>query len=133
MRLSRMRLMALWGAVGAAFVTGAILLVFMRQTTALSQSEATRRAERFIAENGYTDLPPDRSRMVPEPVVLSSTVDEELEMRRDTLERHADGATGGADGWVVLFRYKHRDTEWRRAVVMDAKGGHTHIMHEDAW
>ena len=117
-------------------VTGLVgVLCFrqLRRPTTLSKSEAILQAERFIVANGYTDLPPDRSRLVPEPVVFSSSLDEELEMRNDTLERRADGAAGGEDGWVVFFRYKGRTTGYRRAVVMDAKGGHVHIMHQDAW
>ena len=102
----------------------------------ISESEAIRRAEQFIAGNGYTDLPADRSRLTPEPVVLSSSVEDELKQRHDTLERKADGASGGAGGWVVYFRHKDRgklEPETRRAVVMGPKGDHIHIMHQDAY
>jgi hypothetical protein len=134
MRLPRVRLSVRRMMVLAVVeFIAAFLLILMRRPTPLSESEAIHRAEQFIAVNGYTDLPPDRSGLVPEPVVLSSSVDEELKLRHDTLETKADGASGGEDGWAVYFRYKHRDTQYRRAVVMDAKGGHIHLMHEDAW
>jgi len=32
----------------------------------LTQSEAVELAERFIAENGYTDLPPDKTKLSPQ-------------------------------------------------------------------
>src|SRR4051794_9608861 len=116
MRFPSVRFTTLWRTVVVGLAAGGILLVLLRKPAALSQAEAIRTAEQFVAVNGYTDLPPDRSRLVPEPVVLSSSLDEELELRRDTLERQADGATGGQDGWLVFFRYRHGSNEYRRAV-----------------
>jgi hypothetical protein len=121
---------------GVGLVAVALFFVFLYRPTAISESEAIRWAEQFVARNGYTDLAADRSRLTPEPVVLSSGTDEELKLRHDTLERKADGAFGGAGGWIVYFRYKHRrkiDPEFRRAVVMDPNGNHIHIMHQDAY
>jgi hypothetical protein len=136
MRLSRARFTT-WSIVaGVGSLAAVLLLVLLNRPTAISKSEAIQRAEQFIAANGYTDLPANGSRLTPEPVVFSSSKEEELKMRHDTLERKADGAFGGAEGWMVYFRYKSQgtvDPERRRAVVMGPKGDHIHVMHQDAY
>jgi hypothetical protein len=123
--------------VVASGLAMAALLGLCWRSLPISESEAIRLAEDFIIRNGYTDLPPDpdRRKLTAEPVVLASTVDEELRLRHDTLERKADGAYGGAGGWMVYFRYKNDklDPDWRRTVVMDARGRHIRIMHQDAY
>jgi hypothetical protein len=99
----------------------------------ISESEAIRLAEDFIVRNGFTDLPPDPDsrKLSHDPLLPYSTVEEELRSRHDTLERKADGAYGGAGGWMVHFRYKSNktDPDARRAVVMDAWGRHIHMIH----
>ena len=137
MQLPRVRF-TIWGMMaGIGLLAVTLFFVRLCWPTPISESEAIRRAEQFVARNGYTDLPADRSRLNAEPVVLSSgTEEEELKLRHDTLERKADGAFGDAGGWVVYFRYKQRgtlDPENRRAVVMGPKGDHIHIMHQDAY
>jgi hypothetical protein len=135
-QLPRARLTICVIMAGAGSVTVALLFALLYRPIAISESEAIRRAEQFIAANGYTDLPANGSRLTPEPVVLTSSVEEELMQRHDTLERKADGAFGGAGGWVVYFRRKERrklELEARRAVVMGPKGDHIHIMHQDAY
>jgi hypothetical protein len=78
------------------------------QKQKLSEAEAIRLAEQFIAQNGYTDLPPDRSELAYETIEWESNVDEILRGRRDTLERKAYGLVrgrkGSAPGWTVVFR-----------------------------
>ena len=132
MTLPRMRVVLPWSVMALGVFVGAFGIGTGIPTT-LSEPEAVRLAERFVRVNGYTDLPPDRSRLVPESVVYSTSADEELNHRRNTLEKSAVGAAGGVDRWVVYFQYQHRDTEYRRAVVMDVGGGHVHIMHQDAY
>jgi hypothetical protein len=131
------RLATIGLVVVAAALIMAALLGWYDRSRPISESEAIRLAEDFIVRNGHTDLPPDPDprKLTAEPVVLSSTVEEELRLRHDTLERKADGAYGGAGGWMVYFRYKNnkRDPEWRRAVTMDARGHRIHIMHQDAY
>ena len=75
----------------------------------LSESEAIKKAEQFVIEQGYTDLPPteEKSRLRPEPVA-GGTDAYSLALRRNTLERLACGVLkeGGKNGsWVVVFRY----------------------------
>ncbi|HEX6717328.1 MAG TPA: hypothetical protein VF088_09455 [Pyrinomonadaceae bacterium] len=40
-----------------------IAVVAQSQTRPLTQSEAVALAEQFIAQNGYTDLPPDKEKL----------------------------------------------------------------------
>jgi hypothetical protein len=137
MPFSRMRIRHLMiVAAIVAVVLGCAVEAWRWHPTAIPESEAIRRAEQFIAANGYTDLRANTSRLTPEAIVLSSSVEEELKLRHDTLERKADGAFGGPGGWTIYFRYKYRgmlDAEARRAVVMGPKGDHIRIMHQDAY
>lgn len=55
----------------------------------LTQSEAVALAERFIKQNGYTDLPPDKTKLTYEMIEWESNVDTMLQNRHDTLERRA--------------------------------------------
>ena len=114
----------------------------------LTPSEAVQRAECFIIQNGYTDLPPleDKSRLTPESV-WPGTDDFGMGKRRDSLERRAFGYWRGArerDDWVILFRMKFKQEAARlihnyqeyiakngRAVTMDAYGNHVRVEHAD--
>ncbi|MGP0065580.1 MAG: hypothetical protein ACLQGP_18495 [Isosphaeraceae bacterium] len=132
MRLRRLRFRM------TSLIFSAVFLIWLYdRSMPISESEATRLAEDFIVRNGYTDLRPDPKigKLTPEPIVLTSSPEEELESRHDTLARKAEGAPRGADGWMVFFRYKHstQDPEARRSVFMDGQGHHIHIMHQDAW
>jgi hypothetical protein len=121
---------------GAESITVALFFALLSRPIAISESEEVRRAEQFIAGSGYTDLPADGSRLTPEPVVLSSSIEDELTQRHDTLERKADGANGHAGRCIAYFRRKDRrkpEPETRRAVVVGLKGDHIHIMHQDAY
>jgi len=106
---------------------------------ALTQSEAVALAERFIAENGYTDLPPDKTKLFYESIEWESNVDKLLEQRHDTLERRAygfrSGRKGGEPGWTIVFRYKYADDEQMRsagrAVTMNLDGSKPRVEHVD--
>lgn len=103
----------------------------------LKQAEVIKLAERFIMLNGYTDLPPNKSRVVLESIEASPNTDELLKKRRNTLERKAygiaQGRKTGSFGWTVVFRYKDRsDPEMHkigRAVTMDADGSNMRVKH----
>lgn len=88
------------------------------QKRGLSEAEAVKLAERFIVQNGYTDLPPEKSKLVNESFELGASVEEMLKMRHDTLERKAYGISyrrkGGSPGWTVVFRYKHPSSQQKR-------------------
>jgi len=108
------------------------------QNQTLSECEAVRLAEQFIARNGYTDVPADKSRLAHENIEWESNVDKMLKERRDTLEREAYGIVRkrkGAPGWTVVFRYKHPSTQQMRrkgrAVTMNMDGSYIRVEHVD--
>jgi hypothetical protein len=109
------------------------------QKKRLTQSEAVDLAEQFIAQNGYTDLPPDKTKLSYETIEWESNVDRMLQERHDTLERRAYGVRrgrkGGKPGWTVVFRYKHPlDSQARstgRAVTMNLDGSEPRVEHVD--
>jgi CubicO group peptidase (beta-lactamase class C family) len=116
-----------------------IHLVAQVQKGPLTESEAVALAERFIAENGYTDLPPDKTKLSHETIEWESNTDKMLEQRHDTLERRAygvrSGRKGSEPGWTVVFRYKHpgdgRSRSNGRAVTMNLDGSKPRVEHVD--
>jgi len=108
------------------------------QEKKLSEADAIGLAEQFIAQNGYTDLPPDKGKLAYERIEWESNADEMLRGRRDTLERKAYGIVPGGKGvggWTVVFRYKHPSTRQMRrngrAVTMTVGGGNMRMEHQD--
>lgn len=107
------------------------------QKKELGEAEAIKLAEQFIAQNGYTDLPPDRSKLAYETIQWESNVDKMLKGRHDTLERKAYGIVrgrkGGAPGWTVVFRYRHPSNQQMRrngrAVTMNLDGSEMRVEH----
>ena len=59
------------------------------QATELTEAQAIEFAEKFIEQNGYTDLSPDKENLAYESIEWESNVDEMLKMRHNTLERKA--------------------------------------------
>ena len=102
----------------------------------LTEDEAIARAEEFIKDNGYTDLPPteDKSRLVPEPV-FGGTDEDELKLRHNTLQAKAYGIIQGGrtgEGWYVVFRYNSNNAEnYGRAVSMNGSGENLKVEHQD--
>lgn len=79
--------------------------------TELPEAKAIRIAEEFVAQNGYTNLPVDKDKIVYETVEFGNNLDELLKFRANTLEHKAYGilykATGtkmGEKGWTVVFQ-----------------------------
>jgi hypothetical protein len=105
----------------------------------LTESEAVALAEQFIAQNGYTDLPPDKNKLFYETIEWESNIDLMLQERHDTLERRAygvhEGRKGGESGWTVVFRYKRprgpRARSTGRAVTMNLDGSKPRVEHVD--
>ncbi len=92
------------------------------------EAKAVRIAEEFIAQNGYTDLPPAKDRLSYETVERASSIEELLAWRHNTLERRAYGVMyrgrmGTKGGWTVVFLPRPRSGDGRevlgRAVTMD--------------
>ena len=93
------------------------------QIEELPEAKAIRIAEEFVAQNGYTDLPADKSRIANETVEFARNLDELLKMRANTLERKAYGilykATGtkmGEKGWTVVFQSKGISDDYYKSV-----------------
>ena len=109
------------------------------QKRQLSQAEAVALAEQFVAQNGYTDLAPDKTKLSSETIEWESNVDRMLQERHGTLERRAYGIVrgrkGGSAGWTVVFRYTHPiDRHARstgRALTMNLDGSEPRVEHVD--
>ena len=108
----------------------------------LEAEEAIYKAECFVIQNGYTDLPPiaDKSKITPENV-FQLTNDEGMKIRRNTLERKAysyERSEIFGSGWVIMFRTKYNPIiagyygtgfeKWGRAVAMDSYGKRMRIQ-----
>lgn len=113
----------------------------LQQTTVaeLNEEQAIAFAEKFIAQNGYTDLSPNKENLVYESIEWESNTDEMLKGRHNTLERKAfgvlSGRNSGRQGWTVVFKYKNpSDRAARkngRAVTMDLDGSNGRVEHKD--
>ena len=101
----------------------------------VSEAEAIQLAERFIAQNGYTDLPvPEDTKLTLEPIEFASSRSERLEFRHATLERRALGAYRIHGGWTVTFRYNgYTLTDGKRGVWVDDSRKRIRIFHQDVY
>lgn len=104
----------------------------------LNEKEAVTFAEKFVSQNGYTDLEPEKEALTRESIERESDVDQLLKMRRNTLERKAYGILRGrigSPGWTVVFKYKggsERQNERNgRAVTMGLDGSDARVEHKD--
>jgi hypothetical protein len=117
------------------FLLFSTAVVARSQKRQLTQSEAIAFAEQFIAQNGYTDLPADKTKLSYETIEWESNVDRMLQGRHNTLERRAygirRGRKGGDPGWSVVFRYKGHPGAKGRAVTMNLDGGEPRVEHVD--
>ncbi len=103
----------------------------------LSEEEAVRLAEEFVAQNGYTDLRPDKNKLAHETIESESNIDDMLRQRHDTLKRKAYGVLrgrkGGVSGLTVVFRYSHPASKQERrngrAVTMNLDGTGLRVEH----
>lgn len=105
------------------------------KVTGLTETQAIEFAEKFIAQNGYTDLSPNREKLAYESIEWGSNVDEMLRTRHNTLERKAFGISperkGNSAGWTVVFKYKNSSKKNGRAVTMDLDGSKARVEHVD--
>jgi len=116
-----------------------VAAVAYSQGQRLTQSEAVALAEQFIAQNGYTDLPPDKTKLSYETIEWESNVDRMLKGRHDTLQRRAYGVVrgrkGGDLGWTIVFRYRGSSGRGARAtgraVTMNLDGSGLRVEHVD--
>ena len=119
--------------------------------TQLTEAEAIRLAEKFVADNGYTDLPltKEKTKLSYESID-SADAGERLTDRYATLERKAY-AVGrrnvSNNGWTIAFRYNANNERYRRiipdyeqhtkntgrAVTMNADGSSIRIQHQEIY
>ncbi len=105
----------------------------------LTERQAVEFAEKFIADNGYTDLPADQKNFTHESIESDSNTAEILKSRFKTLENKAFGISRGRrsqqPGWTVVFRYRQNREEQSkkngRAVTMDIDGTNPRVEHVD--
>ena len=116
----------------------------------LTEAEAIRVAEKFVAENRYTDLPSaqDKTSLSSEGIDASDP-EERLRTRQNTLERKAYGVGGGGGehGWTIVFHYNAKNESYRqvipnfdqhieevgRAVTMSPDGSNIKMQHQDIY
>ncbi len=102
----------------------------------ISAADALARAERFIADNGYTSAPP-KAVLDPESLEFTGDRDKLLAFRRKSLIPQAigvrAGARGRAQGWSVAFDYTDGPGKDGvcRVVTMDPDGAHMAVQHVD--
>ncbi|MBU8978253.1 hypothetical protein JI752_019065 [Lysobacter sp. MMG2] len=107
---------------------------------ALTQRAAVALAEQFVAESGYTGLPPEQITKTPlylEPFEPSGTRRQVLQQRHNTLQPKAIGARvgrrGGQTGWSVAFAYTSSSLgkgDSCRVVTMDEDGANMRIERD---
>jgi len=122
-----------------AFAISVLVLLsgaWPQRSKRLSESEAIKKAEQFVIEQGYTDLPPteEKSKLKPE-AVFGGTDAPSLALRRNTLERSAYGvlkAERMSGYWIVVFCYSVQpDSNRARAVSVHPFGKDVKIQHQD--
>ena len=108
------------------------------RTKEITQEEAIKIAEKFIIENGYTDLPPtdDKKKIVFESIEWNSDLEEMLKGRHNTLQKKAygilKGRKGNTEGFTVVFLYVDGSIKKTgRAVTMDLDGNNLRVEHVD--
>lgn len=109
------------------------------QITELTEAQAIEFAEKFIAQNGYTDLSPDKENLAHESIEWESNIDEMLKMRHNSLERKTFGVSrdrkGNSVGWTVVFKYKSASdratSKNGRAVTLNLDGSEARVEHVD--
>lgn len=119
-----------------------LFLVHLVDATAaepLSKSAAVTLAQKFVAENGYTDLPRGqvKDKLDSESLEWSDVRETILASRFNTLSPIAigvkAGAMGKAEGWSVAFDYVGRGASAAgcRVVTMDRDGSNIRMQHAD--
>ena len=125
--------------IGATICLLVLCVAAHSQKHRLTESEAIALAEQFVAQNGYTDVPPDKTKLSYATIEWQSNVDRMLQERRGTLERRAygivSGRKGDSRGWTVVFRYTHpidrRARSTGRVVTMNLDGSEPRVEHVD--
>jgi len=133
-------------------ITSTILLLIgvwtltsgLRGGDTLTQEQAIKLAEKFIIENGYTSLPPDKSKLSYELLdqLKDNNIDSILKLRQNTLQLKAFCISEDNDKWNIGFLYTNIDLSKLdsvqrksdlpgRAVIVMKNGKEIRIAHKD--
>jgi hypothetical protein len=125
-------------AVMAVALT-ALLPCHLALGQSISKESAVVLAEKFVAENGYTNLPAEnvKPELDPESIEWNTTREKILEFRFNTLKPRAIGIKrehrNGPDGWSVAFDYTSPppvEPGICRVVTMKEDGSDLHMQHK---
>ena len=102
----------------------------------ISCNDAIQTAEKFVKEQGYTDVPVSitHDEIVFESLEWGGNPDEILAKRKGTLNSKARGAYDDKKKWVVFFSYKDPSigASRGRAVRLEKNGKDAIVEHQDA-
>ena len=119
------------------------LILAFHTNDSLTKEQAIKRAEQFVIDNGYTNLPPDKSKLSYELFdQYENNVDSILKRRHNTLQPKAFCISEDKDGWHVGFLsvivdLSKLDSLLRqtnlsgRAVIVMKNGKEIKIAHKD--
>ena len=104
--------------------------------------QAKEKAELFLVEQGYTNLPATKDTLkIIRELMEYSNMSETLAYRHNMLESHAIGIKANNKGWIVAFKYnqsnklfnkmKYDFKKYGRAVTLDVFGEKIRIEHKD--
>ena len=104
----------------------------------LKEKEAIVLAERFVIDNGYTNLPADTNKVKLESLAFlkrKQTLTEILKERRNTLIKGAKSSiyfndSDSSKGWMILFEYQNTPNVYR-VVKVSAIDRRMEMMHTD--
>lgn len=86
-------------------------ILVSQHSTPITEEQAIQIAEKFVIDNGYTDLPPDSSRIQKELFDnLASGRDEVLKRRHNRLNKKPYCICDIYDRWCIGFVYSNYDT-----------------------
>ncbi len=116
-----------------------LLCLFAGAAERLTMGDAVRKAEQFVAENGYTNLPDSRMKKELNAESIEWTADrqKQIAQRAGTLSPVAIGAKSGRKhagvGWSVAFDYAANEGErvTCRVVTMALDGADMRVEHVD--
>ena len=116
-----------------------VLLVKAHASEKIKANEAIRLAEQFIVEQGYTDQPANREKLIHESFDRPEGIEETLKRRANSLNPKATGVLPynlrpksgeGRAGWTVAFRWKFSSVlSPVRIVTMQIDGGNPIMQH----
>jgi hypothetical protein len=114
------------------------LPLFAQLPDSLNEKEAIILAERFVIENGYTNLPADTNKIKLESLSFlkrKQTLTGILNERRNTLKKEVKSSfyfndSDSSKGWMILFEYQNTPDVFR-VVKVSAIDRRMIMMHTD--